>query len=118
MKFNSTNMTNKLFVGNLPSDVTENDLQDLFAQHGPVSDVNLVTDRATGRPRGFAFITMAAEDGASAAMQALDGKNVSGRPIRVSEARPREDRPLGPAGQGGGGGGRGFQRNRGYGGRR
>jgi cold-inducible RNA-binding protein len=109
-------MTNKLFVGNLPSDVTENDLQDLFAQHGPVSDVHLVTDRETGRPRGFAFITMSAQDGASAAIQALDGKNVNGQSIHVSEARPREDRPMGP--RGGQRGGGGSQRNRGVGSRR
>ena|SRR2546426_11761169 len=99
-------MNTKLFVGNLGFDVTENDLQDLFAAFGPVTDVNLITDRQTGRSRGFAFVTMATPEGASAALQGATGKNLKGRDLKVSEARERE------AGGGGGGGGRG-----GYGGR-
>lgn len=100
-------MNSKLFVGNLSFDVTENDLQDLFATFGPVTDVNLMTDRSTGRSRGFAFVTMATPEGAQAAIQGSAGKDLKGRSLTVNEARPREERG------GGGGGGRG-----GYGDRR
>ena len=102
-------MNSKLFVGNLSFDVTENDLQDLFAAYGPVTDVNLMTDRSTGRSRGFAFVTMATPEGAQAAIQGTAGKDLKGRALTVNEARPREER----SGGGGGGGGRG-----GYGDRR
>ena len=91
-------MNNRLYVGNLSYDTTENDLQDLFSQHGPVTEVNLVQDRATGRPRGFAFVTMAAPEGAQAAIQALNGKDVGGRALTVNEARPREERSGGSYG--------------------
>ncbi len=97
-------MNTKLFVGNLSFDTTELDLQDLFAAAGPVTEVNIVTDRTTGRPRGFAFVTMATAEGAQAAIQQLGGKNVNGRDLTVNEARPREER----SGGGGGGGGRGY----------
>ncbi|HEY3856571.1 MAG TPA: RNA-binding protein [Verrucomicrobiae bacterium] len=110
-------MNTKLYVGNLSFDTTENDLQDLFGQHGPVSEVNLITDRMSGRSRGFGFVTMATPEGAEAAIQALAGKEIQGRALTVNEARPREDRPPGGGGgggrQGGGGGGgqrRSFQR--------
>ena len=83
-------MNTKLFVGNLSFDVTENDLQDLFAAFGPVSQVNLITDRSTGRSRGFAFVTMATPEGAKAAMEGATGRNLKGRELRVSEARERE----------------------------
>jgi cold-inducible RNA-binding protein len=96
-------MNTKLFVGNLSFDVTENDLQDLFVPFGPVSEVNLMTDRSTGRSRGFAFVTMATPEAAQAAIQGMAGKDVKGRALTVNEARPREDR----GGGGGGGGGRG-----------
>ena len=99
-------MNTKLYVGNLSYDATENDLQDLFAQHGPVTEVNLMMDRTTGRPRGFGFVTMATKEGADAATQALNGSDVGGRALTVNEARPREER----AGGGGGGGGRGPNR--------
>jgi RNA recognition motif-containing protein len=102
-------MSTKLFVGNLSFDTTENDLQDLFATVGPVTEVNLIMDRMTNRPRGFAFVTMATQEGAQAAIQTLAGKNVGGRDLTVNEARPREDRPQGGGGFGGGrrdGGGR------------
>ena len=103
-------MNNKLFVGNVSYDTTELELQDLFAAHGAVEDVNLVTDRTTGRPRGFAFVTMATPEAAQAAIQALSGKTVNGRDITVTEARPREER----SDRGGGfGGGRGGDRDRG-----
>jgi cold-inducible RNA-binding protein len=102
-------MNSKLFVGNLSFEVTENDLQDLFAAYGPVTDVNLMMDRATGRSRGFAFVTMATPEGAQAAIKGAAGKDFKGRNLTVNEARPREER----GGSGGGGGGRG-----GYGGDR
>ena len=98
-------MSTKLFVGNLSFDTTENDLQDLFATVGPVTEVNLIMDRMTNRPRGFAFVTMATQEAAQAAIQTLAGKNVGGRDLTVNEARPREDRPAGGGGGGGFGGG-------------
>jgi cold-inducible RNA-binding protein len=102
-------MNTKLYVGNLSYDLTENDLQDMFAPHGPVSEVNLMLDRATGRPRGFGFVTMATPEAAEAAIQALNGKEVEGRALTVNEARPREERAGGGGGRGfGGGGGRGY----------
>lgn len=99
----------KLYVGNLSYDVTEDELRDLFSQQGEVSDVAIVTDRETGRPRGFAFVTMADTAGTEAAIQSLHGKEFNGRPLTVNEARPREERPGGGGGRGfGGGGGRSF----------
>jgi RNA recognition motif-containing protein len=97
-------MSTKLFVGNLSFKVTENDLQDLFAQYGTVTEANLMMDRMSGRPRGFGFVTMETKEGAEAAIQALNGKEWEGRALTVNEARPREERPPG----GGGGGGRGY----------
>jgi len=102
-----------LFVGNLSHNATENDLQDLFVQYGPVTEVNLMLDRASGRPRGFAFVTMESKEGADAAMAALNGREFLGRNLTVNEARPREDR----SSRGGGGGG-GYGGRRGGGGRR
>jgi RNA recognition motif-containing protein len=98
-------MSTKLYVGNLSFNVTENDLQDLFSQHGPVAEVNLIMDRVTRKPRGFAFVTMSTPEGAQAATQALNGKQYEGRALTVNEARPREDRPSYSGGGGGGGGG-------------
>ena len=106
-------MNTKLFVGNLSFDVTENDLQDLFVAFGPVSEVNLMTDRSTGRSRGFAFVTMATPEGAQAAIQGMAGKDVKGRALTVNEAKPREERP---SGGGGGRGGYGDRRGGGGGG--
>ena len=97
-------MNTKLFVGNLGYNVTENDLQDAFAQFGTVAEVNLMIDRMSGRSRGFAFITMGTGEEAQAAIQALNGSDLQGRKLTVNEARPREERPGG--GHGGGGGGR------------
>ena len=96
-------MNTKLYVGNLSFDTLENDLRDLFAQHGPVTEVNLVQDRVTGKARGFAFVTMATEEGATAAVQALNGKDWKGRALTVNEARPREARTGRGGGYGGGG---------------
>jgi cold-inducible RNA-binding protein len=107
-------MNTKLYVGNLTFDATENELQDLFAQHGPVTEVNMVQDRVTGKARGFAFVTMETKEGADAAIQALNGKDWHGRALTVSEARPREAR----TGGGGGGGGYHSGGGGGYGGGR
>src|SRR6266576_4453087 len=95
-------MSTKLFVGNLSFDITENDLQDAFAAHGTVVEANLMMDRATGRPRGFGFVTMSTPEEAQAAIGALNGKSIDGRALTVNVAKPREER------SGGGGGGRGF----------
>src|ERR1039457_5828770 len=92
-------MGTKLYVGNLSFDVTENDLRDMLAQHGPVNEINVIMDKATGRARGFAFATMNTEEGAKAAILGLNGKDWKGRALTVNEARPREER------SGGGGGG-------------
>ena len=95
-------MSTKLFVGNLSFNTTENDLQDAFAAHGTVIEANLMTDRMTGRPRGFGFVTMGSPEEAEKAIQALNGQPLDGRNLTVNVARPREERPPG----GGGGGGR------------
>ena len=87
----------KLYVGNLSFETTENDLQDLFEQHGKVGEVSLMMDRMTGKSRGFAFVTMNDDTEAKAALSALNGKEVGGRALNVNEARPREDRPRGAA---------------------
>src|SRR5512133_1866445 len=111
-------MSTKLFVGNLSYNVTENDLQDLFAQYGTVTEVNLMLDRTSGRSRGFAFVTMDSKEAADAASQALNGKNWEGRNLSVNEARPREARPEQGSGRysGGGGGGEGSEGGGGGGG--
>jgi cold-inducible RNA-binding protein len=83
----------KLYVGNLSFETTENDLQDLFEQHGQVSEVALMMDRMTGKSRGFAFVTMNDKAQAEAAMMALNGKELGGRTLTVNEARAREERP-------------------------
>jgi len=105
-----TLMNTKLFVGNLSFNTTENDLQDAFASHGTVVEANLMTDRATGRPRGFGFVTMSTPEEAQKAIQALNGAQLDGRALTVNEARPREER-------GGGGGGGGYRGGGGGGGR-
>jgi cold-inducible RNA-binding protein len=92
----------KIYVGNLSFNATEQELRDLFGQHGTVNSVSLITDRETGQPRGFGFVEM--EDGADKAISQLDGKEVGGRTLKVNEARPREG--------GGGAGGGGGRRNR------
>jgi cold-inducible RNA-binding protein len=91
---------NKLFVGNLSFNTTENDLQDMFAAHGTVTEANLMMDRATGRPRGFGFVTMSTAEEAQKALGALNGQSVDGRALTVNIAKPREER----SGGGGGGG--------------
>ena len=96
----------KLYVGNLSFETTENDLQDLFEQHGTVNEVHLMMDRMTGKSRGFAFITMNDDAQAQSAIAATNGQDLNGRSLRVSEARPREDR--GPGGNRPGGPRRNF----------
>src|SRR5882757_3936656 len=113
-------MSNKLFVGNLSFNTTENDLNDAFAAHGTVVEANLMMDRATGRPRGFGFVTMSTPEEAQKAIEAMNGKELAGRALTVNIARPREERPAGGGGGGrrdfrgggGGGGGGGGRRER------
>jgi len=104
-------MSTKLYVGNLAFQTTSEDLQSLFAQAGTVESASVVEDRMTGRSRGFAFVEMSSADEANAAIEQFNGKEVSGRALKVNEAKPRENR---------GGGGRGFGGNQGggYGGNR
>jgi RNA recognition motif-containing protein len=83
----------KLYVGNLSFETTENDLQDLFEQHGTVKEVHLMMDKMTGKSRGFAFVTMGDAAQGNAAMSALNSHELNGRALNVNEARPREDRP-------------------------
>ena len=109
---------NKLYVGNLPFNVTEPDLQDLFGQAGTVSDVLLVQDKFTGKSRGFAFVTMSSDNEAQSAIEQFHGKPMEGRPLTVNIARPREERgPRPMERRGGGGGGYGGDRRGGSGGR-
>src|SRR6266498_2880440 len=107
-------MSTKLFVGNLSFNTTENALHDAFAAHGIVVEANLMVDRMSGRPRGFAFVTMGSPEEAQKAIEAMNGKQLDGRALTVNVARPREERPGGGGGGrrefrggGGGGGGRG-----------
>ncbi|NLD73093.1 MAG: RNA-binding protein [Chloroflexi bacterium] len=101
-------MGKNLYVGNLSYDTTENRLREAFAAYGEVETVNVITDRETGRPRGFGFVEMATDEAAQAAVAGLNGTMVDGREIRVSEARPRESGGGGGfGGRGGGGGGYG-----------
>lgn len=95
-------MSTKLFVGNLSFNTTENDLQDAFAAHGTVVEANLMTDRQTGRARGFGFVTMSTPEEAQAAVNALNGASLDGRALTVNEARPKTDRPAFRSGGGGG----------------
>jgi RNA recognition motif-containing protein len=106
-------MSNKLFVGNLSFNTTENDLHEAFAAHGTVVEANLMMDRMTGRSRGFAFVTMSTPEEAQKAIQALHGASLDNRALTVNIARPTEDRPRGdrPGGGGGGGGDRGPRRD-------
>lgn len=93
-------MSTKLFVGNLSFKTTENDLQDAFAAFGSVVEANIMMDRMTGRPRGFAFVTMASQEEAEKAIEGLHGKEIDGRALTVNIARPREERPAGGGGRG------------------
>lgn len=99
-------MSCKLFVGNLPYETMEQDLETLFAQAGQVETVSVMRDRVTGRARGFAFIEMASDDDAQKAITQLNGHQLGGRALTVNEARPQAARPAGGGFGGGGGGGR------------
>ncbi len=100
-------MAKKIYIGNMSYDTTENTLRELFAAHGEVVSVSVITDRETGRPRGFAFVEMSSDAAANAAISALDGQSVDGRSLKVNEARPPAPRDGGGRSYGGGGGGRG-----------
>lgn len=98
----------KMYVGNLPFSSNEQDLRSLFSEYGDVTDVHIPTDRESGRPRGFAFVTMGSKESMEAAIKGLDGQDFQGRALRINEAQPREER--------GGGGGYGGGQRRGGGG--
>jgi len=87
-------MGKRIYVGNLPFSSSEDDIRDLFASYGEVAEVDLISDRATGRPRGFGFVEMEAAESAADAINALDGQDFGGRHLKVNEARER--RPRGP----------------------
>jgi len=108
-------MSKRIYVGNLSYQTTEGDLTNLFEQVGQVDSVNVITDRDTGRSKGFAFVEMSNED-ADKAIAQLNGQEVNGRTLTVNEARPREERSGGGGGRGGYGGGRGGRGGRGGGG--
>jgi len=105
-------MGKKLYVGNLPFSATEDELREIFERHGKVDSVSVITDRETGRARGFGFVEMAEASAAADAIRALDGTQFGGRPLKVNEA---QDKRSGGGGGGGGGGrsggGGGFRRN-------
>ncbi len=105
-------MAKKLYVGNIPFTTTEDELRSIFGQHGSVGSVSVITDRETGRPRGFAFVEMEDAGAADAAIQALDGSELGGRSLRVNEAHDR--RGGGGGGGSGGGGGGNFRRGNRY----
>lgn len=115
-------MGKKLFVGNLPFSITEGELGDLFAQVGAVESVRLITDRDTGRKKGFGFVEMAGDKEADDAIARFNGAQLNGRPLVVNEARPPEKREGGGGGYrggnggGGGGGGGGYRGGNGGGG--
>ena len=98
-------MSRKLFVGNLPYETMEQDLETLFLQAGQVETVTVMRDRVTGRARGFAFVEMASDDDAQKAITQFNGHQLGGRALTVNEARPQAARPGGGGGFGGGGGG-------------
>jgi RNA recognition motif-containing protein len=108
----------KLYVGNLSFDITEDALRKEFEAHGEVASVAIITDKFTGRPRGFGFVEMNDDEHAKAAIGALNEKEFMGRNMKVNEARPREEGGRGRGGRGGGGGGRGGDRGGGRGGNR
>jgi len=102
-------MGKKLYVGNMSYDTDSSTLEQMFTPHGTVESANVITDRSTGRSKGFGFVEMSTEAEAQAAIEALNGKDLNGRALTVNEARPREDRG-GRGGRGGYGGGGGRRR--------
>mgnify|MGYP003346527961 CR=1 FL=1 len=101
-------MSRKIYVGNLPWSTTSSDLEQLFSAHGPVRSAEVISDRETGRSRGFGFVEMETDEGLQAAIAALNGHEMNGRPLTVNEARERTPRPGGGGGGRPGGGGRGY----------
>jgi RNA recognition motif-containing protein len=100
-------MGRKIYVGNLSYNVTSSDLEQLFTAHGQVQSAEVISDRATGRSKGFGFVEMGSDEEAQAAITALNGTEHDGRNLTVNEAKPKEDRPRGGGGGGYGGGGAG-----------
>ena len=90
-----------IYVGNLSFDASENDLREAFGKHGEVTSVNIITDRATGQPRGFGFVEMSNDEEAKKAIEALNLTEIAGRAVNVNEARPRAPRRSGGGGRGG-----------------
>ncbi|HLY25210.1 MAG TPA: RNA-binding protein [Aggregatilineales bacterium] len=116
-------MTKKLYVGNMSYETTEQQIRELFSQAGEITEISLITDRDTGRPKGFGFVEMATEDGAKEAIKRFNGYSMNDRTLTVNEARPREERSGGGGGGYRGGGDRGGDRGGsggrgGYGGNR
>src|SRR6202453_608003 len=109
-------MGSKLYVGNLSYNTSSSELEQLFAQHGTVQSAEIISDRMTGRSKGFGFVEMGSDEEAQAAIAALNGQDLDGRALTVNEAKPREDRPRGGGGGGGGRGGYGGGGGRGGGG--
>ena len=97
-----------IYVGNLPYTATEEDVTDLFAAYGPVERVKIITDRETGRSKGFAFVTLGDQSQLNASIEALNGHDFQGRALRVNASEPKEPRPGGFRSGGGGGGGGGY----------
>ena len=113
-------MGRKIYVGNLSYNTTETELESLFGAHGSVQSAQIISDKMTGRSKGFGFVEMASDAEAQAAIAALNGQEVDGRTLTVNEAKPKEDRPRGGGGgdgYGGGGGGGGYGGGGGGGGR-
>ncbi len=104
-------MGRRIYVGNLPWSTTSAELQSLFAEHGGVQSAEVISDRETGRSRGFGFVEMETDEGTEAAIAAMNGRDMGGRALTVNEARERTPRPAGGGGRGGyGGGGGGYGR--------
>ena len=97
--------SNKLYVGGLPYSVTDDKLQEIFSPHGTVASARVITDRMTGRSRGFGFVEMSSQSEAEEAIQKMNGTDLEGRSLTVNEAKPQQERS-GGGGRGGGGGGR------------
>jgi cold-inducible RNA-binding protein len=98
-------MAKKIYVGNLSFSVTDDELQQAFASFGNVLSARVVMDKMSGRSKGFGFVEIEQDSGADEAVSKMDGQTIAGRPVRVSEAKPQEDRPRGPRREGGGAGG-------------
>jgi RNA recognition motif-containing protein len=109
-------MGKKLYVGNMSYDMDSSSLQELFSAHGTVQSAEIISDRETGRSKGFGFVEMGSDAEAAAAISALNGQEHGGRALTVNEAKPKESRPGGGGGYGGGGGGGGGRSSGGGGG--